>query len=97
MKSGCPGLQPRVAHPFLLAHGGKAHSVSSNRDWPARGTWGRNAKSGDLHLYPGFILCRAAREACSLIEYHDVSRETLTVNFHEEEQVPADSKVKGST
>ena len=32
----------------------------------------RNAKGGDPYLYPGFILYRAAREAFSLIEYHDI-------------------------
>jgi hypothetical protein len=57
----------------------------------------RNVKGGDLYLYPGFILYRAAREAFSLIEYHDVAAEPKNVGFHEEDGVPADSKVIGTT
>jgi hypothetical protein len=51
----------------------------------------RNAKGGELYLYPGFVLYRAAREAFSLIEYHDINGKAKTVGFQEEEGVPADS------
>ena len=32
----------------------------------------QNINGGDLFLYPGFILYRAAREAFSVIDFHDV-------------------------
>jgi len=57
----------------------------------------QNAKGGDLFLYPGFILYRAAKEAFSLIEYHDIHGDAKDLRFHEEETVPADSLVIGST
>jgi hypothetical protein len=57
----------------------------------------RNSKGGDLFLYPGFILYRAAREAFSVIDYHDVNGKATSVSFQEEEGVPADSKVVGQT
>ena len=57
----------------------------------------RNSKGGDLFLYPGFILYRAAREAFSVIDYHDANGEAASVSFQEEEAVPADSKVIGQT
>ena len=57
----------------------------------------RNDKGGDLYLYPGFILYRAAREAFSLIEYHDIVWEGSNSRFVEAEQVPEDCRVLGST
>src|SRR5208283_2253473 len=56
-----------------------------------------NAKCGDIFLFPGFILYRAAREAFSVIDYHDVLGDAKSVPFHEEDGVPADSKVIGQT
>jgi uncharacterized protein DUF4236 len=56
-----------------------------------------NSKGGDFFLYPGFILYRAAREAFSLIEYHDVSGIAKMLSFYEEEGVPSDSAVIGHT
>jgi hypothetical protein len=57
----------------------------------------RNAKSGEFYYYPGFILYRAAREAFSLIQYQDILGNATNIRFHEEEGVPADSTVRGST
>jgi Protein of unknown function (DUF4236) len=57
----------------------------------------KNAKSGDLFLYPGFILYRAATEAFSVIDFHDVRPTALAVSFQEEQGVPPDSKVIGQT
>lgn len=57
----------------------------------------RNAKGGDLFLYPGFVLYRAAREAFSLIEYQDISGMAKDLAFQEDEKVPADSKMIGTT
>ncbi|PWT79036.1 MAG: hypothetical protein C5B59_00560 [Bacteroidetes bacterium] len=55
----------------------------------------QNAKGGDLFLYPGFILYRAAKEAFSVIDYHDVKGNSILVQFQELETVPKDSKVVG--
>lgn len=57
----------------------------------------KNAKGGDFFLYPGFILYRAARDAFSLIQYHDVIGKAEMVSFQEEETVPSDSEVIGHT
>jgi hypothetical protein len=53
----------------------------------------KNAKGGDLFLYPGFILYRAARSAFSVLDYHDVMGNLDICRFQEEEGVPSDSKV----
>jgi hypothetical protein len=54
-----------------------------------------NAKGGELFLYPGFILYRAAREAFSVIDYHDVHATTAIARFQEEQAVPTDSQIAG--
>jgi hypothetical protein len=66
-------------------------------DWEQKVPHLRNAKGGDLFLYPGFILYRAAREAFSLIEYHDINGNATNIGFHEQEGVPSDSLVVGTT
>lgn len=66
-------------------------------DWEQKVPHLTNAKNGDLYLFPGFILYRAAREAFSLIEYHDVTGNVTDVSFQEEEGVPVDSQVVGKT
>ena len=57
----------------------------------------QNAKGGDMFLYPGFILYRAARQAFSVIDFHDVNGNCNLVKFQEEQGVPKDSKVIGQT
>lgn len=57
----------------------------------------RNANGGDLFLYPGFMLYRAAKQAFSFIDFHDVRCNAESVRFQEEEGVPSDSKVIGQT
>lgn len=57
----------------------------------------QNANGGDLFLYPGFILYRAAREAFSVIDFHDLKGITALTKFHEEQGVPNDSTVVGQT
>jgi hypothetical protein len=57
----------------------------------------QNANGGDLFLYPGFILYRAAREAFSVIDFHDLKGTTALTKFHEEQGVPSDSTVVGQT
>jgi len=55
----------------------------------------QNSKGGDIFLYPGFILYRAAKGAFSVIDYHDVKGTAALVSFQEEEGVPNDSEVIG--
>jgi hypothetical protein len=66
-------------------------------EWEQRVPHLQNAKGGDIYLYPGFILYRAAREAFSLIEYHDAPGNVTSVSFQEEDGVPSDSQVIGQT
>lgn len=54
-----------------------------------------NANGGDLFLYPGFILYRAARSAFSVIDYHDLKGNIDLCRFQEEDGIPNDSKVIG--
>ena len=56
-----------------------------------------NANGGDLYLYPGFILYRAAESAFSVIDYHDLRGSLVLKKFIEEDGVPNDSKVIGQT
>jgi hypothetical protein len=57
----------------------------------------RNVNGGDLFLYPGFILYRAAKEAFSVIDFHDVTGKCDLVRFKETESVPSDAKIIGQT
>ncbi len=57
----------------------------------------QNVNGGDLFLYPGFILYRAAREAFSVIDFHDVNGKCDLVRFQEQESVPSDAKIIGQT
>jgi hypothetical protein len=57
----------------------------------------QNANGGDIYLYPGFILYRAAKAAFSVIDYHDVKITLSGVGFQEEETVPSDATVIGQT
>lgn len=66
-------------------------------DWNQKVPHLKNAKDGELFLYPGFVLYRAAWEAFSLIEYQEISGIAKGQAFHEEEKVPSDSKVVGNT
>lgn len=66
-------------------------------EWEQKVPHLQNAKGGDMYLYPGFILYRAAREAFSLIEYHDAPGNVTAVSFQEEDGVPSDSQVIGQT
>lgn len=66
-------------------------------DWDQKVPHLCNAKGGDIYFFPGFILYRAARQAFSLLEYQDVAGKVTKVAFQEEEGVPSDSIVVGST
>jgi Protein of unknown function (DUF4236) len=65
--------------------------------WEQKVPYLRNSKGGDLYLYPGFILYRAAKQAFSVIDYHDVNGKGVLIQFQEQEGVPMDSKVVGQT
>ncbi len=56
-----------------------------------------NANGGDIFLYPGFLLYRAAKHAFSVIDFHDVTVTSNLVPFVEEQGVPSDSKTIGQT
>jgi hypothetical protein len=58
----------------------------------------QNAYGGDIFLYPGFVLYRAAKEAFSVIDFHDLKGgKAGLIRFYEEDGVPSDSKVIGQT
>ena len=56
-----------------------------------------NANGGDMFLYPGFLLYRAAKHAFSVIDFHDVNVTLSLMPFVEEQGVPGDSKTVGQT
>jgi hypothetical protein len=56
-----------------------------------------NADGGDMFLYPGFLLYRAAKHAFSVIDFHDVNVTSNLMSFVEEQGVPVDSKTIGQT
>jgi len=55
-----------------------------------------NANGGDIYLYPGFVLVTGQTDF-ALIDYRDVEVVPDNVTFIEEEAVPADTRVVGST
>jgi hypothetical protein len=57
----------------------------------------QNVSAGDLFLYPGFILYRAAKHAFSVIDFHDVKLTSARIKFLEQESVPSDSQIVGQT
>jgi hypothetical protein len=65
--------------------------------WEERVPHFQNSNGGDLYIYPGFILYRAARKAFSVIDCHDVRLEVKKVQFNEPGGVPDDSETVGTT
>jgi hypothetical protein len=55
----------------------------------------KNSKGGELYLYPGFVLYRAAGETFSLIDHHEVRWRATTISFLEANKIPSDAKVTG--
>ena len=66
-------------------------------DWPENVPYMPNSKGGEFFIFPGFILYPAAKEAFSVIDYHDVHGNASATSFQEEEGVPSDSKIIGHT
>lgn len=54
-----------------------------------------NRTSGDMYIYPGFILYRASKQAFALIDSREVSLTFRAVRFIEEGAIPADTTVVG--
>ena len=66
-------------------------------DWDRSVPHLKNSKNGEVYLYPGFILYRAAGETFSLLDYHDVLWLATTARMHEEDRLPSDTRVIGHT
>ena len=56
-----------------------------------------NANGGDLYLYPAFVVYFVDASTFALLEISEVQLEVERWRFHEEEAVPADAEVVGST
>ncbi len=56
-----------------------------------------NANGGDIYLFPLFVVYFAGEQNFALLEYKDVQFISVATRFHEEEGVPADSRVVGRT
>ncbi len=54
-----------------------------------------NRTGGDLYIYPGFVLYRAARKAFAIIDSREVSLIHSSVKFIESDKVPSDATVVG--
>jgi hypothetical protein len=57
----------------------------------------QNRNGGDLFLLPGFLLVFGGHRDFALIQLNEVKLESSLVRFHEQESVPADSKLLGHT
>jgi hypothetical protein len=57
----------------------------------------RNLTGGDMYVYPGFILYRAAKQAFALIDFRDVTLTFVSTQFTETGIVPSDSQIVGQT
>ena len=66
-------------------------------DWNRSVPHLKNSKGGDLYLYPGFVLYRAAGETFSLLDHHDVRCNATGIRYQEEDTVPSDAQVVGQT
>lgn len=56
-----------------------------------------NANGGDIYLFPLFVVYFAGESSFALLEYKEIEFTFRTTRFHEEDGVPADSQVVGST
>lgn len=54
-----------------------------------------NCKGGDLYIYPGFVLYRAAKRAFALVETREIRLSCVRQRFTERDQVPSDAEVVG--
>ena len=56
-----------------------------------------NANGGDIFLYPGFVLYFVSSDRFALLDYNDVEISCFPSRFIEEDGVPKDSLIVGST
>ena len=56
-----------------------------------------NANGGDIYLFPLFVVYFAGEQSFALLEYQDVQFINSATRFHEEDGVPADSRVVAKT
>lgn len=56
-----------------------------------------NANGGDIFLYPAFAIYFVTADSFALLEYKDIQLEFAAVRFHEQQGVPPDSEVVGTT
>ena len=56
-----------------------------------------NANGGDIYFYPVFALYFVTSESFALLEYEEIKLAFDTTRFIEEDAIPTDSKVVGST
>ncbi len=54
-----------------------------------------NRTGGDLYIYPGFVIYRAAKKALAVIDSREIRLAYAPVRFVEEEHVPSDTQVVG--
>lgn len=57
----------------------------------------QNRTGGDLYLYPGFVIYRAAKQAFSIIDLREVRLTFTRIQFTELEPIPSDSQIVGNT
>ncbi len=74
---------------------GTARTDIVKADWEAL-RFG-NANGEDLHLYPGFALLKERSGDFALVDIADLWIQASTVRFHEEDGVPHDATVVGTT
>lgn len=56
-----------------------------------------NANGGDIFLYPAFAIYFVTADSFALLEYKDIQLQFAAVRFHEEQGIPPDSEVVGTT
>lgn len=57
----------------------------------------QNVTSGDLYLYPGFLVYMVSESTYALVELTEVTMEVTHTKFHEEGPVPSDAEQVGTT
>jgi hypothetical protein len=55
-----------------------------------------NSNGGDLYIYPGFVLYRAAKTSFAIIDFREVHLASFPTRFVEDRKVPTDAQVVGS-
>lgn len=56
-----------------------------------------NHTGGEMYIYPGFVLYRAAKQAFALLDFRDVRLKFVSMRFTETGPVPSDSEIVDHT